>query len=457
MKNLLKILKIAQSIILSIIITLVPLSTGVSATNSFYSSNDILFYDENANVAPCANSSSSSNTSTTTPDERLETLLKYFTNKGLSLAAAAGIAGNIKNESGYNPAKIESTTTQATSDYMPVNGKGFGLAQWTYSDRQKPLVDFAKKQGVSIIDMNMQLDYMWQELTTSYVSTLNRLNSISSSTTIGSASAPMAAAIIFHGKNESIKSTIADGTAPQVIKDVNPDYGYEGSADTATRVANTRGGDAEAIYNTYKGIIADGTGVSDQNVLSPINNTPSLDNCYDYSNDSPTNPVTTPGSTTTSGNGWSLSDNTSYINTPCAAGSTDNGTYKHPTHGFIIRLCRTAVGQVNSLISQRVIEIINAAKKDGINLTGDSFRTYEAQLALRKERCADPYNTPAAQCSIQTAKAGTSEHERGLAIDFNSVGKVGSGSVWNWLVANANKYGLYNLAAEGWHWSTSGH
>jgi hypothetical protein len=50
-------------------------------------------------------------------------------------------------------------------------------------------------------------------------------------------------------------------------------------------------------------------------------------------------------------------------------------------------------------------------------------------------------------------------HELGLAIDFtcDGGGSVSQGtSCWDWLAANANSYGLYNLPSEAWHWSTNG-
>jgi len=50
-------------------------------------------------------------------------------------------------------------------------------------------------------------------------------------------------------------------------------------------------------------------------------------------------------------------------------------------------------------------------------------------------------------------------HEQGRAIDFTFNGRIinrRSGAAWNWLAANAERYGLYNLPSEPWHWSTNG-
>jgi LAS superfamily LD-carboxypeptidase LdcB len=49
-------------------------------------------------------------------------------------------------------------------------------------------------------------------------------------------------------------------------------------------------------------------------------------------------------------------------------------------------------------------------------------------------------------------------HERGLAVDFTNNGSIltrGS-SGYQWLKANASRFGFYNLPSEPWHWSVNG-
>lgn len=43
---------------------------------------------------------------------------------------------------------------------------GFGLAQWTYWSRKQGLYDYAKQTGRGISHIQMQLEYLWQELST---------------------------------------------------------------------------------------------------------------------------------------------------------------------------------------------------------------------------------------------------------------------------------------------------
>jgi hypothetical protein len=139
-----------------------------------------------------------------------------------------------------------------------------------------------------------------------------------------------------------------------------------------------------------------------------------------------------------------------YSDIKCAKGTTDTGKYRHPVRKFTIRKCKTPLGEVASLISLRVEDMIKAAKKDKVTLTGSAFRSYEEQKRLYDQNCSGGY------CDPPTAAPGNSNHEKGLAIDFHGIGRVGSGSTWDWLVKHGKDYGFYNLPSEGWHWSTSG-
>lgn len=45
---------------------------------------------------------------------------------------------------------------------------GYGLAQWTYHTRKKALLEFAQKKKVSIGNLSMQLEFLIDELKTSF-------------------------------------------------------------------------------------------------------------------------------------------------------------------------------------------------------------------------------------------------------------------------------------------------
>lgn len=76
----------------------------------FYSGNDIMFTDPNA----CNASTPNTAAGTVAEGDNLQTILKYFTGKGLTLAQATGFAGNMKQESGFDPAIIQGGRTCTT-------------------------------------------------------------------------------------------------------------------------------------------------------------------------------------------------------------------------------------------------------------------------------------------------------------------------------------------------------
>lgn len=214
----------------------------------FYASNDILYYDDRATACLATESipSSGPGTSSADQDKNAEAILRNLTAKGLTLAQATGFVGNMKQESGLNPAIIQGGAI-ATADYVPKNTVGFGLVQWTFTSRQKPLMDLARATNRDIIDINLQMDYVWQEINGTYKSTLQALTANPSIT-------PTDAAIIVHGRTLKVSGDPRFSIAPRL--------GYEASADSAADIIKVRGGAAEFYYNMFKGKIADGTGVA---------------------------------------------------------------------------------------------------------------------------------------------------------------------------------------------------
>ena len=118
---------------------------------------------------------------------------------------------------------------------------------------------------------------------------------------------------------------------------------------------------------------------------------------------------------------------------------------------------------VHESIVDDVRQLLADAAADGVNLAGGGYRDPAQQIAVRRNNCGTSnyaiYEMPSSQCRPPTARPGRSMHEQGRAIDFTYNGRIissRSGAAWNWLAANANKYGLYNLPSEPWHWSTNG-
>ena len=97
-----------------------------------------------------------------------KTAYDYFINKGLSPAQAAGIIGNLMQESGVNPGSVQS------------GGPGRGIAQWSVGERWQGVLAMAKAQGKQPGDLGVQLDYLWKELTTTESGSLAALKGTSS-------------------------------------------------------------------------------------------------------------------------------------------------------------------------------------------------------------------------------------------------------------------------------------
>lgn len=107
----------------------------------------------------------------------------------------------------------------------------------------------------------------------------------------------------------------------------------------------------------------------------------------------------------------------------------------------------------------KVEAMVDAATKAGVALTGTGWRDTNKQIELRKKHCGtsefDIYKKSPSACRPPTARPGSSNHERGTAIDFKNCSSR-STSCFKWLAQNAATYGFYNLPSEPWHWSVDG-
>lgn len=102
---------------------------------------------------------------------------------GMTAAGAAAMMGNLKAESNLDPMNLQNTyerklgyTDQSYTSAVDAgkytnfakDAAGYGLAQWTYHTRKAALLAFAKAQGKSIGDLDMQLAFLVKELRESY-------------------------------------------------------------------------------------------------------------------------------------------------------------------------------------------------------------------------------------------------------------------------------------------------
>lgn len=118
----------------------------------------------------------------------------YLMGKIGNAYGVAGLMGNLYVESKLSPTYLQSSFAKkfgiSGDEYTKridnktylnfVNDSaGYGLAQWTSSNRKQLLLKFAQERGSSIGDLNTQLDYLWQEIQ-GYTTVINTLKSASS-------------------------------------------------------------------------------------------------------------------------------------------------------------------------------------------------------------------------------------------------------------------------------------
>lgn len=263
-------------IILSVLVCSSVFENVVFAYDSFYSNNDILFYDANASEISCTS---------TGGGNIVEKVWSYFIQKGLTAEQTAGIMGNMYQESSISPTDwqtINETDKTSTENIIDDNGSSahaWGIVQWDGTRRysvstdshgvktksgiigklltEKPnlvkYLDSSYSSGGAVIngsasagytltddnplanknileaDLNelltFELDYVWSEMPGEF--NYSAKDNISTLDKIKTASSVLDATIIFH------------------------DY-FERSSDSDEFVKTVRGGYAQAIYDKMR-------------------------------------------------------------------------------------------------------------------------------------------------------------------------------------------------------------
>jgi len=94
---------------------------------------------------------------------------------GMTMAGAAGVLANVEAESAFNPRNLQDTYERAlgynddsytdavdngTYQNFTRDSAGYGLPQWTASDRKAKMLTYFKQRGKSIGDFATQAEYM---------------------------------------------------------------------------------------------------------------------------------------------------------------------------------------------------------------------------------------------------------------------------------------------------------
>jgi hypothetical protein len=150
--------------VITYIVIASTLASPVSALNEFYSGNDILFYDKNAQANSLCTPGGDTSLSGSSGEEKTWNFLR---SKGLTAEQTAGIAGNLKIESGFIPDNQE--------DSQPFPNGGWGIAQWTGSRRTDLVKEVLtaklpytnESTPANQVDklLLFELNYLWSEAT----------------------------------------------------------------------------------------------------------------------------------------------------------------------------------------------------------------------------------------------------------------------------------------------------
>ena len=110
--------------------------------------------------------------------ESVKKIWDYLQFKTGNAYGTAAIMGNLMAESSLNPecatGKNKTPNYAKDADTGAIDfehdGVAFGLAQWCYHTRKKGLLDLAKMRGVSVGCMDVQIEYLLNEMSEKYKS-----------------------------------------------------------------------------------------------------------------------------------------------------------------------------------------------------------------------------------------------------------------------------------------------
>lgn len=164
----------------------------------------------------------------------------YLIKAGFTENGTAALMGNLKAESrlesvimetsyqkkiGHNSTTYTNAVDKGTYTNFVKDCVGYGLAQWTWWERKQKLLHYAKSKNKSIGDLEMQLEFLVNELKNSYKTIYNMMKT-----------------------NANIYSI-----STKILLD------FENPADKSSRVKELRSSYGEAIYKRNHGTVANTT------------------------------------------------------------------------------------------------------------------------------------------------------------------------------------------------------
>lgn len=200
----------------------------------------ILYY--NASSGDCSTGGSSSSSVTLTGSDNAQKVWNYFISQGLTQDQTAGVMGNLYAQDGaFNPEQVQippggNSTTPTTQKNL-----GWGLAQWTPTSGENPIIPAAQIAGVPPDQMDTlagQLTIIWSEMKTGTPpGVTDMLKILEQQTTV--AGATQIFFQDFEGGGTG-STTLELGYANQILKD------YGNSNQTSTTDSNSSSDNCDA-------------------------------------------------------------------------------------------------------------------------------------------------------------------------------------------------------------------
>lgn len=186
-----------------------PAAKVAALDEIFYSGNNILFYDPDAQA--CVS------TSIAATGDNVGNTYNFLVSKGLKSQEAAAIVGNLQQESGQ---KIDPRALNASSG-------AYGIAQWFDERKDNLLAKPYYQEGAEdkSKELQVQLDFLWEELQGSENASLTALQS-ATTTDVGELAIIFGEAFERYGEGE-------EGKRAEYAENIQSQYGNSSKADAA--------------------------------------------------------------------------------------------------------------------------------------------------------------------------------------------------------------------------------
>jgi hypothetical protein len=180
----------------------------------------------------------------------------YFKSKGLSDAQAAGVLGNLDDESHFDP-ELSQLNEQDTQTQPKVGGgDGWGLAQWTYPSQDVGQLFGQYKIKGNQYDLIPQLDLIWAQMNHTSPTGVNNMYG-----TLKTLNDPGQIASFFDGNFEGGDPSVRVSDAETIYSErAKLDSGSSGSTNVTTAAAQTSTTTSDILDNHKLPATVGGTG-----------------------------------------------------------------------------------------------------------------------------------------------------------------------------------------------------